>query len=76
MVSFVSEGKGKAARHEMCYLEENHYCIIPQDGKKIKVFFDQKAAISKAIKEQIQLAVLMLHEQKSNMYLCKHLRKK
>lgn len=37
----------------MCYLEENQYCIIPQDGKKINVFSDQKAIISKVTKEQI-----------------------
>lgn len=60
----------------MCYLEENQYCIIPQDGKKMNVFFDQKAVISKVKKEQILSTVLMLDKQKSNIYLCKHLRKK
>lgn len=39
----------------MCYLEENQNCIIPQDGKKFNVFFDQKAVISKVKKEQMQL---------------------
>lgn len=60
----------------MCYLEENQYRIIPQDGKKRNVFFDQKAVISKVKKEQILLTVFMLDKQKSNIYLCKHLRKK
>lgn len=53
----------------MCYLEENQNCIIAQDGKKINVFFDQKAVISEVKKEQIQLTVLMLDKQKSNIYI-------
>lgn len=60
----------------MCYFEENQNCIIPQDGKKFNVFFDQKAVISKVKKEQMQLTVLMLDKQRSNIYLCKHLKKK
>lgn len=60
----------------MCYLEVNQYCSIPQDGKKMNVFFDQKAVISKVKAVQIHLTELMLDEQKSNIYLCKHLREK
>lgn len=60
----------------MCYLEVNQYCSIPQDGKKMNVFFDQKAVISKVKAAQIHLTELMLDEQKSNIYLCKRLREK
>lgn len=60
----------------MCYLEANQYCTIPQDGEKINVFFDQKAVISEVKKVQIHVTGFIPDEQKSNIYLCKHLREK
>lgn len=57
------------------YLEENQCCIIPQDEKKVNVFFDQKAVISKVKSEHIYLTVLLFNKQVPNMYLYRHLRK-
>lgn len=54
----------------MCYLDANQYSTIPQDGREMDVFFDQRAVISKVKKVQIHLTGLMLDKQKSNIYLC------